>query len=459
MVEPRKAYLRRFNRFFRLESRDVLIRCDELLHATYGTTSKSDNDLLPESKGDAQVSRVLRRLRLSSFFRVTSTKKGGERGQPPTIPALFLRRLGLHARKRCSAERPKCDKCPLVSFCPFGLKRAVRSARAKPLAIDLCAGAGALSAGFRREGFHVVLAVERDKHTAQSYRFNNLGVPVLEADVREIKPAQILRLLGLRRGQITAVIAGPPCQGYSAAGPRKPRAERNFLFRSIVDVAKGVEAGVLVMENVPGLTRVGGVSFENRILRCMLTAGYTGHPVELDACDFGVPQRRKRIIFVCARRYDIGLFSIQRPNFSMKPTVKRAFRTLPPPTQGHGEGQCGVKRELIQNHRAMAHSEKVVQKIKQIRPGRGPLSYRRLSTGLAHTLIAGHRAMPVHPYQNRTITVREAARLQTLPDTFRFLGPHSEQPLQVANVVPYLLSRAIARSLIAWMSGCSLRTE
>lgn len=460
MVGPRKAYLRRFNRVFRPDSQDALLRCDELLQATYGFTPGTDKNPPIKSNNNVHTSRVLRRLGLSSFFGAGPTKERVERVPRRTVSELFLTRLRLHARRVCSADRPKCNKCPLVSFCSFGVKRAVRSGRAKPLAIDLCAGAGALSAGFRREGFHVVLAVEREKHAAQSYRVNNPGVPVLEADVREIKPAQILNLLGLRRGEIIAVIAGPPCQGYSAAGPRKPRAQRNFLFQSIVHIAKCVNADILVMENVPGLSRVGGVSFENRILNCMRTAGYTGGSTELDASDFGVPQRRKRIIFVCARRpYDTSLFAIRRPNPRFRPTVKHAFRTLPRPHKGHNENQHRPRHKLMPNHRAMDHSARVIQKIKKIRPGKGPLSYRRLSSGLAHTLIAGHRAMPVHPHENRTITVREAARLQTLPDTFRFLGPHSEQPLQVANVVPYVLSRAIARNLLGWISGCSWRIE
>jgi DNA (cytosine-5)-methyltransferase 1 len=110
-----------------------------------------------------------------------------------------------------------------------------------------------------------------------------------------------------------------------------------------------------------------------------------------------------------------------------------------------------INEEVLHNHRAMEHSEPVVKKIRGIMPGQGPLSYRRLTWDTARTIVAGHRAMPVHPSAHRTITVREAARIQTLPDWFRFLGPHSEQPLQVANVVPFELARSIARNVIGYL--------
>jgi DNA (cytosine-5)-methyltransferase 1 len=203
------------------------------------------------------------------------------------------------------------------------------------------------------------------------------------------------------------------------------------------------------MENVPGLKRVAGVSFEQRISKYFRKCGYVGSAIEVDASKFGVPQRRKRLIFICARRtHDISNFKLRPVRSPGIPSVTRALKNLPRPSFGPADIPRLRCRKRAHNHRAMVHSRKVIRKIAGIKPGTGPISYRRLRRNLANTLIAGHRAMPVHPRRNRTITVREAARLQTMPDSFRFLGPHSRQPLQVANVVPYRLSRAIARSLL-----------
>jgi DNA (cytosine-5)-methyltransferase 1 len=335
------------------------------------------------------------------------------------------------------------------------MRRAVKNSKGKPIVVDVCAGAGALGAGFRREGFHIGIAVEKNQHAAQSYRINNPGVPVIQADVRRIRPRDILEVLGLRLGQISGVISGPPCQGFSAAGPRKPHARRNYLFRCVAKMAKGLQAKILVMENVPGLKRVSGVSFENRILAYFWKHGFFGKAAEVDASQFGVPQRRKRLIFVCTRRgYDLSSFTMRRLKSKAQRTVLDALRGLPPPYTRANEHRRRLRRTFISNHRLMSHSARVVRKISRIAPGEGPISYHRLRPDVAHTLIAGHRAMPVHPRQNRTITVREAARIQTIPDSFQFLGPHAEQPLQVANVVPYRLARAVARNLFVSMKRC-----
>jgi DNA (cytosine-5)-methyltransferase 1 len=104
---------------------------------------------------------------------------------------------------------------------------------------------------------------------------------------------------------------------------------------------------------------------------------------------------------------------------------------------------------LIFNASTMAHSAKVVEKISKIEPGKGPMSYRRLTDDVARTLVAGHRALPVHPWLHRSISVREAARIQGFPDDFVFAGSRASQPLQVANAVPPPLGRAIANHLVA----------
>ncbi len=207
------------------------------------------------------------------------------------------------------------------------------------------------------------------------------------------------------------------------------------------------------MENVPGLRLVNGVRFESRILGSFRALGYRAKSFEVDSHNFGVPQHRRRLLFVGLRNH-LCLEPIAPAPIDHgvnAPTVADVLRGLPSPPIGKQNGGAIVSTEVIHNHRAMAHSDQVVSKIRRILPGHGPLSYRRLTWATAQTIVAGHRAMPVHPSEHRTITVREAARIQTLPDQFRFLGPHSEQPLQVANVVPFELGRSIARTVSRYL--------
>lgn len=425
----------------------ILDRCKEILVALYSEQTRDEKNWCSDPERLAGARRVIRRLRLSATIGPRCAQRRTPEEVNEALSCRTIAHLFKHARACCTASHPNCAECPLVSFCPTGITRAAMPRR-KPTAIDLCAGAGSLSAAFRREGFHVVLAVESDRNAAQSYRVNNPGVPVLEADVRDIRTPHVLRAMGVPHGLVTAVIAGPPCQGFSAAGPRKPRASRNFLFRSIAKIAQSIQANSVLMENVPGLRHVNGVSFEKRILKCFSEFGYRSDFVEVDASKFGVPQRRHRLIFVGARAVNLPSFRLRTTSRRSAPTVRRALRGIPRPYYGRTRRSLAAKKPF-HNHRAMIHSPRVIRRIKQIKPGEGPISYRRLRLDLAGTLIAGHRALPVHPRQDRTITVREAARLQTLPDNFRFLGPHAEQPLQVANVVPYRLARALARALSA----------
>lgn len=457
MSRPQRAVYWMYD-LFKLNASGILSRCDEILHAIYDSSTKRSPDCEGVPDPPAVIDRVLRRMELWPSNRTNGSRTSFHGFSLKELSVEFAQNLARHARLCCAATNPKCGSCPLVSFCRTGINTLRLATTHGPVALDAFAGAGGLSAGFIREGFPVVLAIEKDRNAAQSYRVNNPGVPVIEADVRDIRPRDLLPALGCKRGDITAVIGGPPCQGFSAAGPRRPMARRNFLYRSLSDIAKAVGASLLIMENVPGLKRVNGVGFTKRILQHFRKCGYIGRTIEVDASQFGVPQRRKRLFFVSARRETpIALTSLRPVKSKHKPSVSRALRGLPRPRVGNRGNVIRVRGKLVYNHRAMAHGQDVIRKIRKIKPGEGPISYRRLRVDLAHTLIAGHRAMSVHPREHRTITVREAARLQTMPDWFRFLGPHSEQPLQVANVVPYRLARALARaSLVALKENTSL---
>jgi DNA (cytosine-5)-methyltransferase 1 len=310
------------------------------------------------------------------------------------------------------------------------------------------------------------MAVEQDRDAAQTYRLNHPGVPVLEANIAAIDDRDIEDLApGL--DDLDVLIAGPPCQGYSHAGTRDPEAPVNGLYRQVSRIAKLLQPKLVLVENVPGVRRVNGVAFEERIRRSIANAGYNvDRPAMLRAADFGVSQNRKRLVFI-GRRADLGLsprplkpthrVPSEEPTTSSRrlpetPRLADLLKRLPQLPAGVSCENGVVAGQQLFNASTMAHSERVVEKIRKIKPGQGPISYRRLEMDLARTLIAGHRALPVHPWLHRTISVREAAVIQGFPDSFVFAGSRANQPLQVANAVPPPFARALAQHLLRFLA-------
>ena len=366
-----------------------------------------------------------------------------------------------HGRAVCRESAPRCGSCALISFCPTG-RSTVASATRNDAVVDLFGGAGAMGLGFEQAGFRIAAAVEIERHAAQTYRLNHPGVPVLEASVEDVS-GDALRSWVPGLDAPAAVIAGPPCQGYSAAGARTVGDRRNLLFRHVSRIARELNARTVLIENVPGVRRVNGVTYTKQIMASLRDAGYVTweQPATLRASQFGVPQNRQRLFFVGVDR-SVALPDVPRPTHvppdrtaidAILPKTAALFERLQDlPRLGPGEGSERLllsDGRVVLNSRAMKHSPEVVAKIKAIPPGGGPISYRRLDVDVARTLVAGHRALPVHPTEHRTITVREAARIQGFPDTYFFCGPRSSQPLQVANAVPPALARAVARELRA----------
>ena len=316
--------------------------------------------------------------------------------------------------------------------------------------------------GFEEAGFHIAVAIEIERHAAQTYRLNHPGVPVLEASVENVSAKSLREWLpGLDTPM--AVIAGPPCQGYSAAGARTIGDRRNLLFRHVSRLAREFGARTVLIENVPGVRRVNGVTYTERITASLRRAGYSTwkQPATLRASDFGVPQNRQRLFFVGVSP-GVALPEVPLPTHvppgdansdrSLPQTVSLVERLKDLPSLGSGEGAERLQLSdgcVVLNSTAMQHSPEVVAKIKAIPQGGGPISYRRLDSDVARTLVAGHRALPVHPSEDRAITVREAARIQGFPDSYFFCGPRASQPLQVANAVPPPLARAVAKEMRA----------
>ncbi len=407
---------------------------------------------------DTHVHRVFSRLGLV-------TPAGRKKDHDPfqdAVPKGARKRFHInlvhHGRAICRAKKPKCGDCVLVSFCPGGRETVASDGR--PAVVDLFAGAGGLGYGFRNAGFRVALAVESDRHAAQTYRLNNPGVPVVEAQIDASTSSHQLTRFMPGVEQVMGLLAGPPCQGYSAAGARDPDAEGNLLYRQVARLATELQAETVCLENVPGVQRVRGHGFLDAIRQSLRDAGYATDAHLVNACDFGVPQHRARYLFL-GRRGE-GESAPPRPDATHRshgqdsashlpevPTLRDVLATLPElPAGTTGEPATGPDGREYFNVETMAHSERVVAKIRGIKPGEGPISYRRLKDDEARTLIAGHRALPVHPWLDRTISVREAAAVQGFPHHYRFCGPRSTQPLQVANAVPPPLAKAVALLLM-----------
>ncbi len=407
---------------------------------------------------DTHVARIFDRLGLVPMDGWKPDHDAYQEVVPPRIRGRFHVNLVHHGRAVCRTSNPRCGECPLVSFCESGRARLAAEPRGM-LGVELCAGAGGMGLGFSQAGFVLAAAVEIDRHAAQTYRLNHPGVPVAEADVTAISGEDLAQFAPALRSGVAVTVAGPPCQGYSAAGPRDPHAERNYIYEHIIRLAKQLKSRSVVIENVPGLAKVGGVAFTDSIERELEEAGYVAETHLLEAPDFGVPQRRKRYFFMAVERELDSRPAAPEPthrhpgtdgDLPETPTLVRLLAQLPSRAHGILEDRVALADgTIVFNAATMRHSGAVVEKISKIVPGQGPFSYRRLDPVLATTIVAGHRALPVHPAIDRTISVREAALIQGFPLSYVFCGSRSDQPLQVANAVPPPLARAVARQMIS----------
>ena len=347
----------------------------------------------------------------------------------------------------------------------------------KPTVIDLFAGVGGLSLGFEMAGFEVALANEFDPSIAEAYKKNRPGTKMIVEDITKLP---VDETFGPYEGKVTAVIGGPPCQGFSQKGSRKSINDpRNFLFRYYFEVVKRVKPKYFVIENVPNLLTTEGGYFKDEIVELFSGIGYVVSCGVLCAADFGVPQDRHRTC-ILGKLVATEPVSLPKPN-GTHTTVWDAISDLSYLESGEGAEEQGYRNapqsnyqrmlragsDELCNHIATRHSKTTLERLEMIAPECGkemlPEEHhtksiysgtwcRMKKDGIAKTITTRYDTPSsgefTHPYLNRAITTREAARIQSFPDTFRFYGSKSSQMKQVGNAVPPLLGKAIAERIL-----------
>lgn len=347
----------------------------------------------------------------------------------------------------------------------------------KPNVIDLFAGVGGMSLGFEQAGFEVVMANEYDASIAASYQHNLLDTNMIVGDITEL---DLQKTFGELQGKVDVVIGGPPCQGFSQKGQRKTIHDpRNFLFKYFVEVVKLVQPPYFVMENVPNILTAENGYFKREIISFFDSLGYQVTADVLNAADYGVPQNRRRAVIIGKRGN--SPISLPEPK-AEKITIWDAISDLAFLESGEGDvkmpyplkAQSRYQKELrdgsdqLHNHIATRHSDLALHRLSLIPAecGKEVLPEEHLTKSIYSGTWSRMKKDDVsvtittrfdtpssgrfsHPFLNRAITVREAARLQSFPDTFHFIGNKSSQMKQVGNAVPPKLAQAIADCIMS----------
>ena len=395
-----------------------------------------------------------------------------------------------------SSRGPRLELDPHPESCDLEDIRAYAEQCDRPLAVDLFCCGGGLSLGLEEAGFGVILGVDLDEYAVETHRAHFGGVS-LQADLSDSD--EISRILAALEGIDVSLVAGsPPCQPFSRAGSSKIRSlieqgvrseedERRGLWKGFLRVVRELDPSLVLMENVPDL-----VSGEDSIVFRMIVdaledAGYDVHTRILPSWQYGVPQHRQRLFIIGVRAG--ASFSWPRPVRKDKLGVEEAISDLPAIEAGkvnnglpyvrNGRAPTALQRwfrrglprgrgSRIHDHFARAVRKDDLRAFRRMtsktRYSELPAElrryttdhfddrYKRLDAKEPSRTITAHIARDgywyIHPTEHRTLTMREAARIQSFPDRFRFSGTPSHAFRQIGEAVPPLVARAIGRSLL-----------
>lgn len=297
--------------------------------------------------------------------------------------------------------------------------------------IDLFAGCGGMSKGFELAGFKCVGFVEFWQPAIDTH-LNNCEGNLIGKDITEIKDSQIEKFKG-----IDLICGGPPCQGFSMAGKRDPKDPRNKLFLEFIRFLRIIKPKFFVMENVQGIASMKnekGKSVFNEIMKCFKKIGYEVDVKVLDSSNYNVPQKRKRAIFIGNNIKKKNKFPGFKGKVFLKDVLDLPYEEI----------------EEIQ-HVYESTSKKKAYQFSFVKPGENYGSFRSTNKRLkmdsfACTITKNGRY--IHPIYHRLLSVREEARIQSFPDSFKFAGGKQTMFAQIGNAVPVKMAQAIGKSIL-----------
>lgn len=370
----------------------------------------------------------------------------------------------------------------------------------KPKAISLFCGAGGCSLGFEKADYDVIFATDIDNAALETYKRNFPTTKVLAADINQIDFDKLLNDLNIGIGELDFLIGGPPCQGFSTAGLRFWDDPRNTLLRNYVSALDKIKPKWFLMENVEGLLTADNGNYLYEATKAFIDLGYKIRVEKIYAHEYGVPQRRKRV-FVIGNRLGID-FDLPEPTIKVKGkifrnsdiTLKHTISGLPEPTKGskqiinypvapisEWDEQLRNGAKFITDHFAVYLTKIQLERIRLLKQGQtmkdlplelqhesfqrranrrvqdgtpsakrggAPSGIKRLVYDEPSLTITGASTREfIHPVQNRPLTIRESARIQTFPDSFVFEGSDAEKIQQIGNAIPPLLARIFAEHI------------
>lgn len=371
--------------------------------------------------------------------------------------------------------------------------------RGSKRSIDLFSGAGGLTEGFHQAGFSPLAATDFDEVAAETFKLNFPEAKFVCRSVAEVSAGDLLGDAGVTRGEVDVLLGGPPCQAFSVYNHQRGfHDERSELFREYLRLVQDIYPKTVVIENVTGMSSLDNGRAVREICSHLNKLGYEVDCRVLRAEEFGVPQERRRLVFLASRVGPVIWPTQTHPFAKDYVNVAAAIGDLPALAMGEGSDdrrdyrvapasrfQEAMRKSSdgVYNHFAPKLTEINSKRMTFIPQGGSwrdiptdllpagmqkakrsdhTKRYGRLSPhGLFSTILTKadlHWGAYIHPDQDRTLTVRECARAQSFPDSFRFLGSRVDQYKQVGNAVPPLLARAVAKAVLLMLDS-SAQTE